>query len=536
MTAYVLHQLLAESASRRPDQFAVRFGDTHLTYRELDALSDRVAALLYSNGVRRGDRVGLLLHKSAASISSIFAVLKTGAAYVPLDPNAPARRLAYVAQDCSLRVLLVGADLIPRALEMSELGAPIDTAVVMDRRAGTPAHALPFRVLAPEDAPVRGIGDVGAIESDLAYILYTSGSTGQPKGVMISHRNSLTFVDWATAMYAVGPDDVLSNHAPLHFDLSIFDIFAGVKGGATIAPVPEGMSTFPIRLAQWIADNRITTWYSVPSALMMLLNHGSLARWDLTALRTILFAGEVFPTRYLRQLLEVVPGPRYANLYGPTETNVITAFEVETLDPERVEPIPIGKACSNMDVFALDEHGQVVNQSGVEGELYGRGSCVALGYWGQPEKTAQLFVQNPLHDDYGDRVYRTGDIVTLDYAGNYLYRGRRDHMVKSRGYRIELGDIEAALYSHPGVKEAAVVAVPDELIGHALQAYVVAAERDELVAKDLQTHCRARLPGYMVPEQVVIRDGLPRTSNGKVDRVQLTREAVEMAGVLLGSH
>ena len=342
---------------------------------------------------------------------------------------------------------------------------------------------------------------------------------------MISHLNSLTFVNWAHDEYQIVQQDRVSSHAPFHFDLSILDLFCTLKAGGTICLVPGDVAAFPVRLAQWISERGITVWYSVPSALIQLVEHGQLERRDYGRLRWVLFAGEVFPCKYLRRLVQQIPQARYSNLYGPTETNVCTYYHVQSSDvaPDRTEPVPIGKACANTEVFALDEQGRVV-APGQEGELYVRCSTVMKGYWGRPDATAKTVLPNPLNSAYADVMYRTGDIVKLMPSGDYQYVGRRDKMVKSRGYRIELGEIETALYAHPGVKEAAVVAVPDERIGARLMAYVVPGD-SALTSSELMKFCSERVLRYMVPERIEMCSQLPKTSTGKIDKTTLENES-----------
>jgi acyl-coenzyme A synthetase/AMP-(fatty) acid ligase len=306
--------------------------------------------------------------------------------------------------------------------------------------------------------------------------------------------------------------------------LSIFDIFVAMKCGAAVVLVPDGTSTFPVRLVEWIQRNAITIWYSVPSILILLLLKGRLDRADLRSLRQVIFAGEVFPTKYLRELMHALPGTGFVNLYGPTETNVITWYEVAPLLEGQEEPIPIGWTCANTDIFLVDDTGARVTGTGVQGELYARGVTVAQGYWGDPEKTAKGFVQNPFESNFVDRVYRTGDIVVLGEDGSYRLIGRRDRMIKSRGYRIELDEIEVVLYAHPLVKEAAVVAMPDEMMGNCIKAFVSCEGSAELDSPTLRDYCLQKLPRYMVPESFSFLDVLPKTSTGKVDRTQLGRD------------
>jgi amino acid adenylation domain-containing protein len=360
------------------------------------------------------------------------------------------------------------------------------------------------------------------LETDPAYLLYTSGSTGTPKGVILSHRNALTFVDWAADSLEVGPDDRLSNHAPHHFDLSVFDIYAASRSGACVVLVPDAVSPFPMDLARWIDEKEISIWYSVPSALIRLLLHGKIDRYPYKKLRSILFAGEVFPVKYLRDLMKQLRHADFFNWYGPTETNVCTYYKVPNpLDPSAAD-IPIGKACGNTEVFAVDGNERVLSP-GKTGELYVTGPSVMLGYWGLRDKTAQVLQANPFEPAYDQPLYRTGDIVRLEPDGNYGFIGRKDHMVKSRGHRIELGEIEQVLYQHELVREAVVVAVPDDEIGSRLKAFVAPNGTGSASSSDLQSFCLARLPKYMVPEAFILKSELPKTSTGKIDRVTLTK-------------
>ena len=522
---YLLHHLLARSAQGYGDKDAVVHGAEKITYRALDELSSKLASVLKEGGVRRGDRVAIFINKSIPSIIFIHGILKCGAVYVPLDTNAPSSRLAYMVRNAGIECLLTSAKFAARLPEMFPEDNPLKLVVLSDELDGLEAKP-PMRIIPWEQVldqrETQPQGD-STVETDLAYILYTSGSTGAPKGVMISHLNSLTFVNWAHETFKVSSEDRLSNHAPIHFDLSIFDLFVAFKAGATVVLVPEGTSTFPIRLADWIETNQISIWYSVPSVLSMMVMRGQLNRYRFSNLRTILFAGEVFPVKYLRELMGLIPHPEYYNLYGPTETNVVTYYEVPKLPSQRVKPIPIGKACANTEVFALMENGQPVTGPGMEGELYARGSCVARGYWEDRELSNRNFVVNHTQPHFQEIMYKTGDLVTVDEKGNYVYLGRRDHMVKSRGYRIELGEIEAALYSCPAVTEAAVVGVPDKMVGNRIKAFVVLNNNgSQMDSRELQKYCAGRIPAYMVPETIELRESLPKTSTGKVDKVELT--------------
>jgi amino acid adenylation domain-containing protein len=513
--AYLLQQLLAVSAERHPEKSAVHARNRSLTYGELQARSSQLAHLLRERGVARGDRVGILFPKAVESVIAMLGVLKAGAVYVPLDPHAPVRRVAGIAENCGLRALITTGE------RLQALGTvTVDTAVLVSGEGHAEGH-LPWAAL--DAFPTSAPPEVG-VEGDLAYILYTSGSTGQPKGVMLTHRNALTFVDWCAATFDIRPDDQLSNHAPLHFDLSVFDVYNALGAGATVSMIHEEIAVFPQRLAALIEARGITVWYSVPSALVYLLLHGDLGVRNLDRLRLVLFAGEVFPMKYLRQLADLLPRAELYNLYGPTETNVCTYHRVDRWRLAGQERLPIGRACANTETLALDAAGRVIGP-GETGELYVRGPSVTPGYWGDRDKTGRALVPNPLQPYLGERLYRTGDLVTPDEDGEYLFLGRRDSQVKSRGYRIELGDVEAALYAHPAVVEAAVIAVPDQEIGSRLRGFVALKAGETLTAAALQSHCGALVPRYMVPEAIELRPSLPKTSTGKTDRAKLAAEA-----------
>lgn len=526
---FLLHQLVQSSAQTRGDHPAVVDRSRILTYGQLDADSDRVARLLCERGVRPGDRVGLYLEKSAEAIVGIYGVLKAGGVYVPLDPQAPLARIAYVTANCGVRWLLTGIEKAGDWSELLKQAPQIEALIVLNGEGADLQPGAEGAVLLGRDAigeQTDTAPEVARIGFDLAYILYTSGSTGQPKGVMLSHRNALSFVEWAVDAYKVRPGDRLSQHAPLHFDLSIFDIFAAAKVGATLVLVPPEVSIFPIEIARFIERNHITVWYSVPSLLSRLSEKADLRPGSLPYLRTILFAGEVFPVKYLRRLMLQLPHVRFSNLYGPTETNVCTRYDVISAPDETSAPIPIGRAIADVEVFALTDHGRLATVGEV-GELIVRGPTVMQGYWGDPERTSRGLIPDPFGRP--ERVYRTGDLVQLEADGNFRLLGRRDAQIKSRGFRIELGEIEAALYRHPAVAECAALAIPDEMITNRLVACVALKGKADEAA--LVQWCAEIIPRYMVPERFQFHTVLPKTSTGKIDRQLLAAGFTPRAAV-----
>lgn len=524
----LLHHCLRETAARTPDAVAVVDGSRSTTFAELDQASDRLAQVILSAGATPGQPVGVHAVKSIEAIVALHGALKAGTPYVPIDPAWPAARRATVLQDSGASTVV--CDRVAGLAEVADGLAPTATVVELSPGADAASDATfrgRRRIGAEEVAAAPGgAPEVGLCPGDPAYVLYTSGSTGRPKGVVVSHRAARAFVDWAVGEFGVGGDDRLSSHAPLHFDLSIFDVFASAAGGASVVLVPPSATVLPAEAARFVEEQRITVWYSVPSALVMMLHRGGLARRDLSALRAVLFAGEVLPLPHLRTLREVLPHARLANLYGPTETNVCTHYDVPPAPELPEEVAPIGRALPGTEVFALTDDGTVA-APGETGELLVCGPTVMSGYWGRPERTAQVLVPDPRPGRSGV-AYRTGDVVELGHDGNYRYRGRRDDQVKSRGFRIELGEVERAIDEHPDVVECAAVAVPDELVTNRLRAFVVTA--DGTVPDDLRASCGRRLPAHMMPERFTAVPALPRTSNGKVDRAALIDLHTEAEG------
>jgi amino acid adenylation domain-containing protein len=529
--SYLLHQLLEKSARQFPDKIAVIHKTNQITYQNLAKASNQLAHILKTAGVQKGDRVGIYLKKSLEAVIAIFGILKAGAVYVPLDPSAPAQRIAFMLDNCRMKALVSARAQINRLGKSLQKASTVQYLVLTDEVTEIEGTALDNAKVIPWSevlqSPSSSIPAMGKIETDLAYILYTSGSTGTPKGVMISHRASLTFVNWSYECFQVNFNDRVSSHAPFHFDLSIFDIFTTIKAGATLVLVPPELSVFPIQLAEFIEQQQITIWYSVPSILTQLVLRGNLQQHQCSALRTVLFAGEVFPVKYLRQLMKLWLHPQYYNLYGPTETNVCTYYKVESIAPEQVEPISIGKACENTEVFAVDEYNQIV-RAGEVGELYVRSPSLMTGYWGHSETSQQNRVLFPIDPDIGPEfIYKTGDLVKKTPDGNYFYLGRRDNQIKSRGYRLELGEIETVIYTHPAVEEVAVIAIPHEEFTNEIKAIVAIRPKYELKHNELSTFCTQKLPKYMIPTIIEYRDFLPKTSTGKVDKTLLRQEHLD---------
>lgn len=506
--------LLAPDLSFGSRTAIVEPGRGEVTYAELDALVTATADRLARAGVRRGDRVGLYARRSVDVVAAMLATLRVGAAYVPVDPSAPSARNAGIHADCGVRLTLIEERYLePYRGALAALGsAHVATASIGSAGLGAGLRSWLARdldTLAPAPATPSG-------PPDLAYILYTSGSTGRPKGVSITHENAAVFVAWCHAVLRPTVDDRFANHAQFHFDVSVLDVYTSLTSGAALVLVPDEVGKHAASAAALLAAERITVWYSAPSILAQMAGLGTLPDLDLSALRVIAFAGEVFPIDALKRLKAQVPRPRYLNLYGPTETNVCTFYELPRTFDDATRPFPIGLPCAHYVAKVVDPEGRAVAR-GVEGELLVRGPGVMAGYWGRPDLTAERTISP---EDDGPAWYRTGDIVTELPDGNLVYVGRRDRMIKLRGYRVELGEIEVRLHEHPQIDEAAVVVDASD-DGPSLHAHVATRNGTRLSLLQLKAFCGERLPAYMIPEKFHFHASLPRTSTDKVDYPRL---------------
>lgn len=503
-----LRNLLAASFKNTPDNIAVIDRKRSLTYGELHAKSRYLAADLSIESVLPGDRIGIYLDKSIEAVIAIFAILNSGAAYVPIDPTLPAKRVAFLVNNCRLKGLISDPKKLDKVRD--ELSSTISSMADV-------GHGLAWCGITHLSEPEDCIDGINNTDS-LAYILYTSGSSGHPKGVMVSDRAALTFVEWATDYAGLHSNDRVASQAPFHFDLSIFDIFATIKVSAAIILIPTEVAIFPRTLADWIEQQGITVLYSVPSVLVRLVVQGGLERHSYSRLRQILFAGEVFPIKFLRELQATIPHPGYHNLYGPTESNVCSVYEAGIVANTETAPIPIGQACAGNELLVVNEFDEICRPWEI-GEVWITGPTLMQGYWGMPELTREVFASLPARQNV--QFYRSGDYAYQDRNGNLHYCGRRDRQIKIRGYRIEPGEIEAVLMLHPKVIQAAVVpvehSVNDSRDGGFIKAYVVPRIANTLATQELIQFCAENLPSYMVPRAIEVRAHLPTSTNGKLD-------------------
>lgn len=507
-----LFTLLEAAAARHGDRPAVCYEGRALTYAALLDSSNRLAAALAEHGAGPGQQVAFCFRKSLDAIVTMFALIRTGACYVPLDPAWPGERCAMICEDASIRLWTgsappaAGIGGIERVVCSNPPASSAGDSAGRGGNATIMALSDAMQAAPPAWSPREPAGGI-------ANLLFTSGSTGRPKGVQITTWSLLHYSQWVVDYFGLTAEDRVANHAPYNFDLSTLDIFAAVRAGAAMAPVPEKLKMFPYQMAKYIADERITTWYSVPSALIMMQLRGKLREHDLSALRHVIFAGEVMPKPALQALAAELPPVTLTNLYGPTETNVCTYHACTAADLSDDGPVPIGVPISDTRVWIVDDAMRPV-PAGDAGELLVAGPTVTTGYFGDAAKTAERLVPAP---DGDGMAYRTGDRVRARADGVLMFEGRIDRMIKARGHRIEPGEIEAALAKHPAVKEAAVVPIPDPVFGNRIKACLAPRDGASLVEADLAAFCKTHLPPYMLPDVWAFYPSLPRTDREKID-------------------
>jgi len=470
--------------------------------------------------------------KSPAVVVAMLGVLKANAVYVPLDSASPGPRVGKMIASCDDRWILA-ADPAGHVLDELFGDATFRDAHAVGWLSSTSAGDRPFTPqftaddleLYPPVAPDRQNG-----ADEPAHILFTSGSTGVPKGVVITHRNVLSFLKWARDYFGTCPSDRISWHPPLHFDLSTFDVFGTLHAGARLYPVGAELSLLPHKLAQFIRDAKLTQWFSVPSVLNYIAKFAVLRDGDFPALRRVLWCGEVLPTPTLMYWMQRLPRVSFTNLYGPTEATIASSYYTPPQCPtdERAE-IPIGRACEGEELLVLDEALRPV-RPGEVGDLYIAGPGLSPGYWRDPGKTRSAFVAHPRGTSPDQRTYKTGDLARVGTDGLVYYVGRADTQIKSRGYRIELGEVEAALHTLGCLRECGVVAVPSEgFEGMTICCAYVPDRAGTVTAVVLREALAKLVPHYMQPSRWLDLDALPRNANGKIDRPRL-RDAFSEVG------
>ena len=521
---YLIQHGLDESALKYPDHPVIRFKGQSVSYTEMVTRSNQLAHFLLDQGIQRRDRIGVFLNKSVETVVSIYGIMKAGAVFVPLDPLSPTSRLETIAHDCGLRGIISQKNKAKILNELGGLGTPLEfvIGVALDTESNLRAYSWDDVSSFSSDLP-----SVKIVEDDLAYIMYTSGSTGAPKGMMHTHYSGMSYVRMSAKNYDVRHEDVLSNHSPLHFDMSTFDYFTGPHCGSTTVIIPETYTLFPANLSKLIQDEKMTIWYSVPFAVIQLLMRGLLEDRDLSSLRWIIYGGEPFPRVHLRDIMERLPNVKVSNNYGPAEVNQCSIYILPP--PSEWEdddaPVPIGHLIETAEGLVLDEDNSVLGV-GEMGELVVRTPQMMRGYWGRPDLNEKVFYRREIFPEYTATYLRTGDLVKLRDDGMYDFFGRKDHQVKVRGYRVELAEIDNALASHDAVQEGSSYVIKND-DGDFLEVAVILHEGTILEEQALIGYLRGRVPTYAVPERAIFLDEFPRTRTGKIDRRALQEMATQ---------
>ena len=515
INAVTLSEMMADSLREFSSKTAIIYGEESYSYRDIEILGQQFFSYYQTCGMKKGDHIGLLADVSPVAIGAMLGALYAGLIYIPINIHAPAAWVSHLKETAALKHILV---------QRRYLGL---TQSLVDKQELSILEEIRF----PENALLTAPVIEKNISDNVAYILYTSGSTGVPKGIMITHRNACSFIGWMKKAFNISARDRIFSRAPLQFDLSVFDIFTTLLSGASLIIVPEDFENTPKNVVSFMRDKAVSVVYTVPSAYIRWLGKGELER-GIPSLRALLYAGEPFSPAWLKRVMDCLPGTQVANIYGPTETNIVTCQQV-ALPFDESDSIPIGFPVDDAEIYIVDD-GLNALPAGEIGEILVRGSTVFAGYFNAPALTAQKLIQSPFHD-YPTQVFRTGDYGYINEKGEIVYKGRIDNLVKTRGYRVELGEVENAFSCIEEVAEVAIVSLPHEKYGATLHACLSLRSISGAVnpvndsfstpaLSSIQHKAALLLPDYMLPYDFTVMDELPKTATGKIDRVLLTQQ------------
>ena len=545
----LLHTFLENSAARYPDKTALVCDGRRLSYTELELFANRLAHALKAYGVQRGDRVAIHLDNSAEAVVALFAVLKADAVFVPVNPTTKSQKLAYVLNNCRARVLILPEAKLAIHRSCFAQTAHLETLVVLrrgiDAFGGNPSQSrlqpetedrlkaepqpqppaildsdtgkrcVGFDELLDEFHLCQGPPPRRNIDVDLAALVYTSGSTGDAKGVMLTHHNMVAAATSITSYLENTPGDIILSVLPLSFDYGLYQVLMSVKFGGTL--VLERSFAYPHAVMQKVVAEQVTGLPLVPTMLAMLLQM-NLSNYSLDHLRYVTNTGAAMPVDHIARFRTLLPHVQVFSMYGLTECKRVAYLPPEEID---AHPDSVGRAMPNSEAYPVDDDGRRC-APGEVGELVVRGSNVMAGYWEAPEATARVLRPGPVP---GERLLHTGDLFRADANGYLYFVGRKDDIIKSRGEKVSPREVENTLSSHPAVAEAAVIGVPDEILGQAVAAYVALRPGCETTERELLRHCSARLEDFMVPKTITLCDALPKTGNQKIDKRALAAGA-----------
>jgi amino acid adenylation domain-containing protein len=511
-----LEQFLERSAERFPEKIALVCGDRRLTYREIEQDCNRLAHGLIASGVQRGDRVAVYLDNSVEAVVSIFAVLKAGAVFLIVNPTTKSEKLAYILNNCRAAALITHAKklvvLKDGLQQMPHLRNMIVAGTITEAIESGATRIAALNDLLIEHHSSSRVPAKRCIDIDLAALIYTSGSTGNPKGVMMTHLNMVTAARSITQYLENNRDDIILSALPLSFDYGLYQVLMGFLAGATV--ILEPSFAYPQVILERLSLENVTGFPLVPTMAAILLQMKGLSPGRFPRLRYITNTAAALPPSHIERLRGLFPVTRIYSMYGLTECKRVSYLPPDQL---AVRPASVGKAIPNTEVYIVDERGERVG-SGTVGELVVRGAHVMKGYWEKPDETDRVLKPGPLP---GEKVLYTGDLFRMDGEGYLYFVGRKDDLIKTRGEKVSPKEVEAVIYTLPEVKEAAVIGVPDPILGQAIKAVLVLADGAALSERDVMRHCAARLEDFMVPKSVEFRSSLPKTTTGKISKREL---------------
>lgn len=497
MMTILVTDYLERTAKKFPDKVAFADDKVSMTFSELRDSARRIATVLVKHNFFK-QPVVVYMEKSPACIAAFMGVAYSGNFYTPIDVSMPEKRVKKILE--TLQPVVIITDKAHK--KTAELIVDKNNLLMYEDMCTCPNNE---KILAERRGRI--------IDTDILYVLFTSGSTGVPKGVIVGHRALIAYIEWVSKEFKLSECEILGNQTPFYFSMSVLDIYQTIRNGSTLYIIPKMLFSFPIRLLEYINEKQISFIYWVPSALCLPVNLKAMGKRDISCLKKVLFAGEVMPVKQLNVWRHELPNAEFSNLFGPTEVTDICSFYRVNRDLSDNESVPIGRACDNTGLLILDSADQEV-VGGEMGELCVRGSFLSYGYYKNPQKTAEVFVQNPLNNSYPEIIYRTGDLVRYNEFGELVYVCRKDFQIKHMGHRIELGEIETAVSSIDGIY--ANVCLYDDR-----RNVIVLFYTGSVNEKKLAEQLRELLPGYMLPGKRCRLSTMPLNLNGKIDRQKL---------------